>query len=216
MHAYSRDTSRLPLTGTSDPLYYIAEDDGGIGSFTLVFIIVAVAFLVVFISIMVCIARCREACARAFKVFVAAELFFMFAAGLYVMISLFAADIQLPLDAITFSVLIFNASVLGVLTAYLDRVSAPLRRAGLVVLYLTFAVVLGCVMPALVLGIFLGCMCLVDLLAMVLPNGQEMTPFLVPATFQMIYDRPRILYQVRFASTPFDRLCSHMTSQIIE
>jgi len=84
------------------------------------------------------------------------------------------------------------------------------------VLYLTFAVVLGCVMPALVLGIFLGCMCLVDLLAMVLPNGQEMTPFLVPATFQMIYDRPRILYQVRFASTPFDRLCSHMTSQIIE
>ena len=153
-----------------------------------------IVFVLFQMMILVVVAtRFRDQCVRCFQIFLVLDFLFIFFFGLLLLLELPLRSLHLPTDFISYCLVCWNFGVGGVCALYLTFPDAAIRF---------FLVALNVIMATMLIitlspGVVLALVFLVaaaELLAVMRPDLNRMAPFILPASFQLLYERPRILY----------------------
>jgi len=173
---------------------YIADPPaGGMGALVVILIALGVILAIAFGAFMVY--RFREACERCFKRFLVADIAAILMFGAATLIWLLVTQWRIYLDTLTFCLLIWNAALTGLMTLYFPM-PERLHHFFLVLLNAVMAILLVATLPIWILITFLFVAALGDVLSELRPQARLLSPFIIPANVELIYNTPKILYTV--------------------
>jgi len=181
--------------GKTSPTIYLQEDDLSGDELALIYII---GGTLISLTILIALARrFRETFRKIVQVFILLDFFFVFFFGGGLMTLLIIQEIGAPIEWITLALVTWNFSLLGLVAMY-HHVPSSVHRFVLVWLNIIMAAMLSSslsewiiVFPLLLL------VSLADLVSLCFRNlNMGFTPFILPTSFQLLYERPRFLYHV--------------------
>ncbi len=198
IHATRRLVRRNNYDGTTDPgMYLAASGSGDIDSLWRVLIII-VSVIVSFVLCIFCLRRCANCVhlfVHMFRVLLFLEVVLMFFIGSLTLALIFVYDWSIPIEPFSFYIVIANLTVVGTASMYFDQAPNGLRQVFLVLINIIFAYVFVTSLPMEFIIVILIVMCVVDCYSM-MKEDQPIMPFIMPATFQMLYTRPRLWYAI--------------------
>jgi hypothetical protein len=193
VQALFKEAANQPYVITDYAYYIDPPPELGISTTTLLYVGGAIVVLV-FLTV-VAASRFRAQCIAFFKLFLILDFFVIFAAGTTILLPIPFADLQLPVDVVTFSLMCWNFAACAVGALYLEFPES-VQRFFLVVLNVIMAVMLLVTLNRdLTLGV-VAIVAIADVVAMVRPDLSRLTPFILPANVQLLYETPRVLFSV--------------------
>jgi len=138
--------------------------------------------------------RFREQCERFFKAFLVLDILLIFTIGGGILIWMFVSHMKIKMEIISFSLITVNMGMGGLASLYLP-VPPVVHRAYLVILNAIMAIMLVETLPMWILFFFVTILAILDALSE-LTRFRAISPFLIPQSIELLYDTPRILYQV--------------------
>jgi hypothetical protein len=149
----------------------------------------------VFLCCMFAMYRFREQCLNLFRYFLVLEFVLIYAFSAGALMFLFTFDFAIPIDLFSFFFVLFNITVIGVLSMYLSQFPEWLRHVYLILLNIGMTMMLFS-FDSLFLLVFVSISVIVDCFSILRPDVNIFSPFILPTNFQLLYDTPRVLYHV--------------------
>eukprot|EP00808_Paulinella_micropora_P024122 g6237.t1 len=191
--------TRLQLNQTSTPTdvdytYYLY--DAQPQQLPMEFILLACAVGLVVVVVLIClIRRFRHQCEMLFKAFLKFDIGVLLSVGggyfgLFVL-----ADFGIPCDLVSLILFTWNFGMTGLFSMYF-KVLPTVHRFYLLILNAIMAIMMVIVLEPWMIYTFLTIIAGLDVLSESRPNIHVLAPFLLGSNFELLYETPRILYQV--------------------
>jgi len=180
--------------GTTNYMAYISHPSGE-GMSVLIVLLIALAAFVLLLVFVCLIYRYREQCERCFKRFLVADILLIFMFGVATISWLLALDWRAYVDGVSFAVWIWNLSMTGLVTLYYPM-PERLHQAFLILLNAIMSIMLVATLGRWLVLTFLLIAALGDILSEIRPQMRLLSPFIIPANVELLYNTPKILYTV--------------------
>lgn len=172
---------------------------------TQMYLIYGAGILFSLLVVLVCFWQLRDRFEAFFRYFMVLDIFVILFFGLGLLIVVSADNLNISADKFSMFAIVWNLSVVGLLTFY-QPVSPVLHRIFIVVLFGLMAIIISAVLSVYVIACDIIVAAL-DLFAMYKPSfADHFHPFLLPTDFPLQNQTPRIFYEVnglRLRATDF-------------
>eukprot|EP00457_Paulinella_chromatophora_P001640 gb/GEZN01001642.1/.p1 GENE.gb/GEZN01001642.1/~~gb/GEZN01001642.1/.p1 ORF type:complete len:806 (-),score=132.93 gb/GEZN01001642.1/:489-2858(-) len=159
-------------------------------------ILVGGAIVLVLAVLLICLCRrFRDQCECIFKVFLKLDIGILLSVGGGYFGFFLFEDFGIPCDLVTFALFTWNFGLTGLFALYF-KVLPTVHRFYLLVLNAIMAVMMVLTLQPWMIYTFLTIMAGLDMVSEWRPNIHLLAPFLLGSNFELIYETPRILYQV--------------------
>lgn len=132
---------------------------------------------------------------QCFKRFLVADILAILMFGVATILWLLVTQWRIYLDAVTFCMVIWNVSFAGLMTLYYPM-PERLHHFVLIILNAIMAIMLIATLSQWIVVAFLFVAALGDVASELRPNMRLLSPFIIPANVELIYNTPKILYTV--------------------
>jgi hypothetical protein len=180
--------------GVTNYSAYIRSPSDGSMSAILVLIIAVIGLIVLIVCIFL-VYRFREQCERCFKRFLVADILLIFMFGVATLLWLLVAEWRIYLDTLTFVCIIWNLSMIGLITLYYPM-PERLHHFFLILLNSIMAIMMVATLGRWLVLTFLLIFSVGDIISELRPNMRFLSPFIIPTGVELIYNTPKILYTV--------------------
>jgi len=188
------DEASYRIEQDSNYTYYLYDEAGS--SFSpAMFLIMGGVFLLVLVVGIFCLYRYRERCERLFKKFLVVDILLIFCFGGGAVIMVIAQKLRIPTEQITFFIFVWNFGFLGLMSLYFKIISA-IHKFYLIILNSIMSIMMITTLGKYVIFFLLAIAAVGDVVSEMRPRMRFLSPFILPANVELIYETPRILYQV--------------------
>jgi hypothetical protein len=143
--------------------------------------------------------RRREQCIQVLRYVMLLDFWLMFVGGGAILVGFLAVDLGIPLDLFTLLIMVVNFGTMATFSMYVVQFPPSLHRVFLIALNIIMALLLAISLPWLMILVLVGLIAGLDMVSSYLYmhiNGGELTPFILPTRFQLLYETPKLLYHV--------------------
>ena len=132
---------------------------------------------------------------QCFKRFLVADILLILMFGVATLLWLLVGQWRIYLDAVTFALIIWNLSVVGLVTLYYPM-PERLHHFILILLNAIMAIMLIATLSRWLVVTFLFLAAIGDIISEARPAMRLFSPFIIPSNVELIYNTPKILYTV--------------------
>lgn len=186
--------TQTTYNGVTDYTAYITSS-GSDGLSSTMVLLIALIGVVLLVGCIYLVYRFREQCERCFKRFLVGDILLIFMFGVATMLWLIVAEWRIYLDTITFVGLIWNLSMIGLLSLYYPM-PERVHHFFLVLLNSIMAIMMVWTIGQWLVLTFLLLFSIGDVLSELRPNMRLLSPFLIPTNVELIYNTPKVLYTI--------------------
>jgi hypothetical protein len=180
--------------GSTDYSYYLRDSSSSDWQQTEIALLIGGAMVAFMFLVAFCMQRYRERCEYWFKRFLVLDIALIYIIGLGSMLVVLAQAWSWPVDLASFSLVVWNVAVVGVVSLY-HPVPPAVHRLSVALIHCIMAVMMLVTLRVYFILVFVGLAALVDVLAE-LRVMRFMSPFVIPPAVELVHDTPRILYTV--------------------
>lgn len=186
--------SQATYDGTTNYSAYISQPASD-SLDTVVILILAIVGVVLLLVAIFLVYRYRELCERCFKRFLVGDILLIFMAGVATLLWLLVAQWRVYLDTLTFCAIIWNLSMIGLLSLYYPM-PERLHHFFLILLNAIMGIMMVATLGKWLVLTFLLLFALGDIVSELRPHMRFLSPFIIPQGVELIYTTPKILYTV--------------------